>query len=64
MGVNKYAGTFLMTSFNKITYVKKCGVKKYKNEQLFLQVCNLHKYQNEHCFIVYYIDIGLFDFHL
>ena len=35
MGVNKYAGTFLLASFNKKTCnnrEKKRGIKKFKNE--------------------------------
>ena len=42
MGVNKYASTFPMASFNKerCNHRKKRGVKKYENTQLFLQVSN------------------------
>ena len=43
MGVNKYARTFPMASFNKknmCNHRQKHGVKKYKNAQLFLQVHN------------------------
>ena len=42
MGLNKYAGTFPMASFNKKTCVitgKKCGIKE-KKMQLVLQVHN------------------------
>ena len=43
MGVSKYASTFPMASCNKKRCnhrKRKCGVKKYKNTQLFLQVRN------------------------
>ena len=43
MGVNKYASTFPMASYNKKRCnhrKKKRGVKKYENTQLFLQVRN------------------------
>ena len=43
MVVNKYAGTFLMASFNEKTCViteKKGGIKDIKTTQLFLQVRN------------------------
>ena len=51
MGVNKYAGTFPMASFNKKTCnhrEKKRGIKKYKNTQFFsikqLRITRLRKH--------------------